>query len=84
MNDSYYLRLIYDWLTNYDFVTSADLTQVKNEISFDLVDIQNKLDTLDISLGQISAILSKGIQYLVFFGLLWFVMQFIQKRWYTS
>ena len=83
--DSTYLRYIYEWLTSSGL--SGSTNQLLTELGLldeSLTTLANKLDGLSLQLQELLASVERLIYIGLFFGLLWFAMQFVQKRWYTS
>lgn len=83
--DYSYIRYIYEWLQN------SGLSGQTNKLinSLDTLDgsvrfLGDKLDGIDLQLQELLAYADKLLHIGLFFGLLWFAMQFVQKRWYTS
>lgn len=85
MDYNYYVRYIYEWLTNSGLSGStATLVSVMNTLNNNLIQVNNKLDGLSIQLDELLHDTGRMIYIGLFGVLLWFVMQFVQKRWYTS
>ena len=91
MYDSY-ARYIYEWLQNSGLSGSTSmligeldsLDQRLFDVDGSLTTLANKLDGLGLQLQELIAYAEKLFSVAFFFGLLWFAMQFIQKRWYTQ
>lgn len=91
MYDSY-ARYIYEWLQNSGLSGSTtkligeldSLDQRLVDVDGSLTTLANKLDGLGLQLQELIAYAEKLFSAAFFFGLLWFAMQFIQKRWYTQ
>lgn len=85
MDYNYYVRYIYEWLTNSGLSGStATLVSVMNTLNNNLIQVNNKLDGLSIQLDELLHDTGRLIYIGLFGVLLWFAMQFVQKRWYTS
>lgn len=85
MDYSVYSRYIYEWLTNSGLSGSTTtLVSVMNTLNDNLITLQNKLDGLALQLDELLADTGRMINIGLFGVLLWFAMQFVQKRWYTS
>lgn len=78
MNETTYLRQIYDWLTKSELAGSTTTIVSQFNLAFQRLD--NILTKIDSILGVSSNILIA----VVFFVFLWFAMQFVQKRWYST
>lgn len=66
-----YIQYIYQWL-------------VDSGLDSNIVQVLNKIDGLALQFSELLAYVSSALGLITFFGFLWFAMQFIQKRWYTS
>lgn len=80
-----YVRYIYEWLQNSGL--SGSTGQLISELDIlndNLTSLGNKLDGLSLQLQELLAYADKLLYIGLFFGVLWFAMQFVQKRWYTS
>ena len=85
MNDNTYLRYIYNWLLDSGLSGSpTTIVSVMNTLNNNLVTVQQKLDVVRDKLDLLLADSGKIIYIGLFGVLLWFAMQFVQKRWYTS
>lgn len=85
MDYSTYTRYIYEWLTNSGLSGSTTtLVSVMNTLNNNLIQVNNKLDGLSMQLDELLADTGRMIYIGLFGVLLWFAMQFVQKRWYTS
>ena len=85
MDYNYYVRYIYEWLTNSGLSGSTTtLVSVMNTLNDNLITLQNKLDGLSMQLDELLHDTGRMIYIGLFGVLLWFGMQFVQKRWYTS
>lgn len=83
--DYTYLRYIYDWLNNSGLSGSTTtLVSVMDTLNDNLITLQNKLDGLSLQLDELLADTGRMIYIGLFGVLLWFGMQFVQKRWYSS
>lgn len=78
MNETQYLRQIYDWLTKSELAGST--TTIVSQFNLTFQRLDNILTKIDSILGVSSNILIA----IVFFVFLWFAMQFVQKRWYST
>lgn len=83
--DYTYLRYIYEWLTNSGLSGSANqlLTRM-SELNTTLLQLGDKLDGLSLQLQELLSDTGRMLYIGIFGILLWFAMQFVQKRWYTS
>lgn len=92
MNYDTYTRYIYEWLQNSGLSGSTNrligeldaLDQSLTDVDGSLTVLANKLDGLGLQLQELIAYAERIFTVAFFFGLLWFAMQFIQKRWYTT
>ena len=85
MNDYTYLRYIYNWLLDSGLSGSTStLASIMNTLNTNVVTLQQKLDVVRDKLDLLLADSGKSIYIGLFGVLLWFAMQFVQKRWYTS
>lgn len=85
MDYNYYVRYIYEWLTGSGLSGSTTtLVSVMNTLNDNLITLQNKLDGLSLQLDELLHDTGRMIYIGLFGVLLWFGMQFVQKRWYTS
>lgn len=73
-----YLRYIYNWLNESGLAGST--TTIVSQFNLTFQRLDNILTKIDSILGVSSNILIA----IVFFVLLWFAMQFVQKRWYST
>lgn len=79
--DSYWGQHIYNWLNGSELDLVPGLTSsILNRCDQLMLDASSALQKLDAILVKFDY----GISIALFFGLLWFAMQFVQKRWYTS
>ena len=76
--DYTYLRYIYDWLLQSELAGST--TTIVSQFNLTFQRLDNILAKVESILGVSSNILIA----VVFFVFLWFAMQFIQKRWYST
>lgn len=85
MDYSAYVRYIYEWLTNSGLSGSTTtLVSVMDTLNDNLILLNNKLDGVSLQLEELLADTGRMIYIGLFGVLLWFAMQFVQKRWYTS
>lgn len=85
MDYNYYVRYIYEWLTGSGLSGSTNtLVSVMNDLNDNLITLQNKLDGLSLQLDALLNDTGRMIYIGLFGVMLWFGMQFVQKRWYTS
>lgn len=85
MDYSYYVRLIHEWLTNSGLSGQTNrLISSLGEVNTSVRLLADKLDGIDLQLQELLAYAGKFLHIGLFFCLLWFAMQFVQKRWYTS
>lgn len=76
--DTTYLRYIYDWLTKSELAGSTTTIVSQFNLTFQrLDDILDKIESL-------VSVSSNILIAIVFFVFLWFAMQFVQKRWYST
>lgn len=92
MNYDTYSRQILEWLqdsglsgsTNRLISELGTLEQSLTDVDGSLIILSNKLDGLGLQLQELLSYADKLLYVGLFFGVLWFAMQFVQKRWYTS
>ena len=78
MNESQYLRQIYDWLLQSELAGSTTTIVSQFNLTF------QRLDNIFSKLESILSVSSNILIAVVFFVFLWFAMQFVQKRWYST
>ena len=78
MGDYTYIRYIYEWLVNSGLSGSTTTIVSQFTILFD------RLNTIMTKLDNLLTYSSNILSAFVFFVLLWFGMQFVQKRWYST
>lgn len=76
--DYTYLRYIYDWLLQSELAGSTTTIVSQFNLTFD------RLDKILAKVESILGVSSNILIAVAFFGLLWFAMQFVQKRWYST
>lgn len=83
--DYTYLRYIYEWLQNSGLSGQTNkLISSLSELNSSVRFLGDKLDGIDLQLQELLSYAGRTLHIVLFFGLLWFAMQFVQKRWYTS
>ena len=79
MDYNYYVRYIYEWLTNSGLSGStATLVSVMNTLNNNLIQVNNKLDGLSIQLDELLHDTGRMIYIGLFGVLLWFVLHTIK------
>lgn len=78
MSDYTYIRYIYQWLI--DSGLSGSTTTIVSQFTI----LFDRLNTIMTKLDNLLTYSSNILSALVFFVLLWFGMQFVQKRWYST